>query len=69
MNRRVRNAGVKISMKRMLSELEGIREIVNVYQGNEKKKKHTERVLSKLSETQGALVAILGLSLKEHFSS
>lgn len=69
MKRRVEKAGVKISMKRLLTELGGIREVVNVYQGNVKHKKHTETVLSKLSETQETLATILGLSLQENLSS
>ena len=69
MKRRVEKAGIKISMKRLLIELGGIREVVNVYQGNEKNKKHAETVLSKLSETQKTLATILGLSAQEHLSS
>lgn len=59
--RRVEKAGIKISMKRLLMELGGIREVVNIYQ--RKNKKHTETVFSKLSETQESLSAILELSL------
>lgn len=38
MKRRVEMAGIKISMKRLLTELSGIREVVNVYKGNDNKK-------------------------------
>ena len=69
MKRRVEKAGIKISMKRLLTELGGIREVINVYQGNEKDKKHTETVFSKLSETQETLSGILGLSLQRNLSS
>ena len=61
MKRRVERAGVKISMKHLLSELNGIREVVNVYE--EGKKKHFEKVLSKMSEPQAALLGILGLPM------
>ena len=68
MKRRVEKAGIKISMKRLLTELGGIREVVNVYQGNNNKK-HAVTVLSKLSETQETLTNILGLSLSGKLNS
>lgn len=58
--RRISKAGVRISMKRLLTELDGIREVVNVYKG----KKCSETVLTKLSETQEALADILEVSKK-----
>ena len=61
--RRVEKAEVKISMKRLLAELSGIREVVNVYQV--KKKKISETVLSRLSEIQKNLTDILGISLQQ----
>jgi len=69
MKKRVENAGVKISMKRLLTELDGIREVVNVYSDRKNVKNRSETVLSKLSETQETLSGILGMSLKEEMSS
>jgi transposase len=64
MKRRVENSGLKISMNRLLDELDDIREVVNFNQ--DKKKKNTETVLSRLSEIQSRLTNILGLSLEEN---
>jgi len=46
MKRRMVQAGLKISTKRLLTELGGIQEVINVYQG--KGKKHAETILSKM---------------------
>lgn len=62
MYRRLRKAGLSLSMKRMLSELDSIREVVNIFPRNRKQK--TERkqsVLTKLTETQQQLISILSL--------
>ena len=67
--RRVENAGVKISMNRLLTELGGIREVVNVYSDQKNTKNRSETVLSKLSETQETLSGILGVTLKEDVAS
>lgn len=64
MMRHVEKAKVSISMRRLLTELSGIREVVNIYQC--KGKKRSETVLSKLSEIQDSLATILGLSLAEN---
>jgi len=58
--RRVRKAGVKLSMKRMLSELGDVREVVNVYE-SVRKGQSTKRqtVLTKMTELQQRLVEIL----------
>jgi transposase len=63
MKRRVEKAGMKVSMKRLLSALGGIREIVNIY--GTQAKKRLEKVLSKMSDTQKDLAGILGLSLQK----
>jgi transposase len=58
----VRHAGVMLSMKRMLSELNDIREVVNFYP--RKRRQEVERkqtILTKTSEVQQKLVSILGL--------
>jgi len=60
--RRVRTAGLQLSMKRMLSELNAIREVVNIYPrtGKEKaERKHA--VLTKTSELQQQLISLLEL--------
>jgi transposase len=59
-HRRVKKAGIKISMKRMLSELDHIKEIILLYprkRGAKNKCQHT--VLSKTSELQQSLLSIL----------
>ena len=65
MKRRVEAAGVKISMKRLLTELEDVREVINIYAEDKNVRKHSEAVLSKLSETQKTICSILELSLDE----
>jgi transposase len=60
--RRVRRAGLKISMKRMLSELNAIREVVNVYPRKRRQKvERQQTVLTKTSEIQQRLISILEL--------
>jgi len=60
--RRVRQAGVQLSMKRMLSELNGIREVVNIYPRKRRKKvERKQTVLTKTSELQQKLISLLGL--------
>ena len=61
--RRVRQAGMNISMRRFLAELETIREVVNIYpkkRGKRTTPQHT--VLTKTSELQDRLLSILGLA-------
>ena len=62
MLRRVRGAGLHISMKRLLGELDAIREVVNIYprSGNQKVERK-QTVLTKTSELQEQLMAILGI--------
>jgi transposase len=59
--RRVRQAGVKLSLKRLLAELGGIREVVNIYPRRGKKAPDQQTVLSRRSKLQSRLTTILGL--------
>ena len=60
--RRVRAAGLSLSMTRFLTELDDVREVVNVYPRKRGQKKHREQsVLSRLSELQASLLSVLGL--------
>ena len=64
--RRVRQAGIPISMKRLLRELEDIREVINVYP--RKGRQHAppqQTVLSKTSELQDRLLSVLALRRPE----
>ncbi|MGA2401748.1 MAG: transposase, partial [Syntrophobacteraceae bacterium] len=65
--RRLRKAGLALSINRMLAELDAIREVVTVYprKGRQKKEgKHT--VLTKTSELQERLISILGLKKEDN---
>jgi len=64
--RRVRESGIKISMKRMLNELSDIKEIMVVYAGNKKKKTRYQVVQSKTSELQQSLLSILNIQKEEN---
>jgi transposase len=60
--RRVRQAGLQISLKRLLGELQDIREIVNIYPARGKQKEaRRQTVLSKRNELQERLLLLLGL--------
>jgi transposase len=60
--RRVRQAGVDISLKRLLTELDGIREVINLYPKKRRSQPPPQRtVLTQMSPTQQRLVEILGL--------
>jgi transposase len=60
--RRMRRAGLNISMGRMLSELNAIREVVNVYPRKRRQKvERQQTVLTKTSEIQQKLISILDL--------
>ena len=62
MLRRVSNAGLHLSMTRVLKELDGIREVVNIYPRNRRQKiERKQAVLSKLSDIQQQLMSILSL--------
>ena len=65
--RRVRRAGVKISLKRLLSELDDIREVINLYPKQRKSARQPQQtVLTRLSEPQQRLFSILGLEREKH---
>ena len=61
--RRVQAAGLNLSMKRLLSELDNIRQVVNIYPGRRNQKiQRKQIVLSKTSELQDKLIDLLGLN-------
>jgi transposase len=65
--RRVRRAGVDISRPRLLSELEGIREVINLDPKKRPSQPPPQRtVLTRMSPTQQRLVEILGLERERH---
>ena len=67
MFRRIRRAGLHLSMKRVLSELDAIREVVNIYpRKRRQKKERTQAVLTKISEVQQQLMSILMLKKEEN---
>lgn len=62
MLRKIRQKGLRLSGKRVLRELNGIREVINIYP--KKRRQKTERrqtVLSKISDVQRQLMSILKL--------
>jgi transposase len=60
--RRVRRAGLNLSLRRLLSELDGIREVINLYPKKGKTKHQPQQtVLTRMSRRQQRLVEILGL--------
>jgi transposase len=64
--RRVRQQGIDLSMKRLLSELGSIREVINVYpckRGQRTPRQQT--VLTRTSDLQGRLLSILALRRPE----
>jgi len=62
MLRRVRQAGIKLSMKRLLRELDSIREVINIFPAKGRKKvERTQTVLTRTSEVQEQLMWVLGL--------
>jgi transposase len=64
--RRIRRAGIDISLKRLLRELQEIREVINVYppkRGQRAARQQT--VLSKTNELQDRLLSILALQRPE----
>jgi len=65
--RRVRRAGIDLSMKRLLRELGGIREVVNVYprQRGKRAARH-QAVLTRTNELQARLLALLELPSPEN---
>jgi len=62
MVRRIAQTGLRLPMKRILLELDGIREVVNIYPRKRRQKvDRKQSVLSKLSETQEQLMSVLQL--------
>jgi transposase len=60
--RRLKQAGFNLSAKRALSELDAIREVVNVFPRKRRQKtQRKQTVLTKTSEIQRKLVSVLGL--------
>ncbi len=59
--RRVKRAGINVSMRRMLKELGGIREVVNVYAAKRGRSQRTQSVFSKTNEVQRKLLETLEL--------
>jgi transposase len=67
--RRVQKAGLKLPMKRFLSELDGIREVVSIYPKKRgQKKARTQTVLTKTSDLQQKLLSILEIDRKDNAS-
>jgi transposase len=65
--RRVRLAGLRISLRRLLSELDGIREVINLYPKKPKSRQEPRQtVLTRMSPRQQRLVEILGLEREKH---
>jgi transposase len=64
--RRVRQAGVTISLKRLLAELGDIREVITLYPKQRKAIQPQRTVLTHRSEPQQRLVSILGLEREKH---
>jgi transposase len=60
--RRIHRAGIDISMKRLLHELEAIREVVNVYPRKRGQRQSTQlTVLTKTNELQERMLSLLAL--------
>jgi len=59
--RRLRHAGMAMSMPRMLKELGDIREVVNVFPAKGRRRQRTQTVLSKTNEVQRTMMETLEL--------
>ena len=67
--RRVHQAGINISMKRFLGELESIREVINVFPRKRGQKAHRRQtVLTKTSEVQDRLMDLFELNKSQNDS-
>jgi transposase len=65
-SRRVRQAGLRISLDRLLNELDALREVVNFYPRQRGQKTDPgQAVLTKMTELQQRLVTILNLKREE----
>ena len=68
-HRRVRKAGIHISMKRMLAELSDIKEVIIMYpRKRQAKKERSQTVLSKTSEFQQSLLSVLEVEKEKSWS-
>lgn len=66
MLRRVKAAGLRMTTKRLLQELDTIREVVNIYPRSGKQQPERQQtVLTKTSELQQKIMAILGIDRTE----
>ena len=64
--RRVKAAGLSLSTKRLLRELDDMRQVVNIYPKKRRQQiQRKQTVLSKTSELQDRLIEILGLGEEE----
>jgi len=64
--RRIRKAGISISMMRLLKELNSIKEVVNVYSAKDKRKSGRRvSILTKLTTTQCSILKALDLKKEE----
>ena len=63
--RKVVSARIEISIKRMLEELENIKEVVNIYPRKGKKEEERESILSKPNDIQARLIKVLDFELKK----
>ena len=62
MLRRVEAAKMHLSMKRLLSELDNMRQVINIYPKKRRQKTgRRQAVLSRTSELQDKLIDVLGL--------
>lgn len=59
--RQLRGAGIKVSMRRMLKELNDIREVVNVFPAKGRRRQRKQTVLSKTNEVQRRMLKILDM--------
>ncbi len=67
MLRRVRGAGLNLSMKRLLSQLDAIREVINIYPRKRRQKRQRKlAVLTKTSDLQQELMSILALKKEKN---
>jgi transposase len=63
MSRRIKAAGIDLSMKRLLSELDAMRQVINIYPKKRRQKKaRKQAVLSRTSELQEKLIDVLRLN-------
>ena len=67
--RRARQAGLNISLRRLLSQLEDIREVINLYPKRRKATKMRQQpVLTRMSKVQKRLVEISVSNTREKVS-